>query len=70
MVKFLLLSLLVTGLLIGGKAEVWLFPFPFSHLRFSFFVFHFFASFASLCARGVVRAKEKTKCDFWEGKSP
>ena len=42
MVKFFLLTLLVTGLLIGGKAKAWLFPFLFSHLRFSFFVFFTF----------------------------
>ena len=44
MVRFFTLTLLVTGLLIGGKAGAWLFPFFLFPSSFSFFVFHFFAS--------------------------
>ena len=47
MVRSFLLTLLVTGLLIGGKAGAWLFPFSLSPS--SFFVFRFFFTFLRLC---------------------
>ena len=55
MVKFFLLALLVTGLLIGGKVEVWLFPFPF--FPSSFFVFRF-SLFCVFCVLGCMRYRE------------
>ena len=55
MVKFFLLALLVTGLLIGGKVEVW--HFPFSLFPSSFFVFRF-SLFCVFCVLVRARCRE------------
>ena len=57
MVMFFLLALLVTGLLIGGKAEAWLFPFSLFPSSFSFFVFFTFCVLASSCVWSTVGAE-------------
>ena len=69
MVRFFPLALLVMGLLIGGKAEVWLFPFPFPHLRFSLLRLCVFASLRLLRPRArEVSGKQRRKRSVIFGK--
>ena len=57
MARFFLLALLVTSLLIGGKAEVWLFP-------FSSFRFLFLASWVLGCVGFPCEQKKDRRVTF------